>query len=166
VSQVSQSLPLGMFVRQKRNKSGKISVQVIDKSTGGYRVLKTIGCSSDSRVISKLLQEAEHWITQKRGVIELDFGQDRQYLTALLDGIESLENVGVELLLGKIFDEIGFNQIKDDLFRLLVLSRLSCPASKLKTTDYLSKYHNISIDVQTVYRYMDKLHSKQKGKWP
>jgi transposase len=155
---------LGMFVRQKRNKSGKISVQVIDKSTGGYRVLKTVGCSSDERVVFKLVQEAEHWIIQKRGIIELDFDNDRQYVTALLDGIESLENVGIELLLGKIFDEIGFNQIKDELFRVLVLSRLSCPVSKLKTTDYLSKYHNINIDVQTVYRYMDKLHSEQKGK--
>lgn len=127
-------------------------------------MVKTIGCSSDERVISRLLEDAERWISRKRGAIELDFGNDRQYMTAILDGIKSLENVGIELLLGKIFDEIGFNQIKDDLFRHLVLSRLSWPSSKLKTTDYLSKYHNIRIDVQTVYRYMDKLHSKQKDK--
>jgi hypothetical protein len=35
-----------MFVRQKRNRSGLISVQVIDK-TDGYRVVKTMGTATD-----------------------------------------------------------------------------------------------------------------------
>ena len=34
-----------MFVREKNNKSGLISVQVIDKSRGKYRVCKTMGSS-------------------------------------------------------------------------------------------------------------------------
>jgi hypothetical protein len=65
------------------------------------------------------------------------------------------------LLLGKIFDSIGFNQIPNMLFKQLVLARLSFPLSKLKTTDYLSKYHFIDVDVQTIYRYLDKLHNAQ-----
>ena len=36
-----------MFIRQKKNKSGVISIQVIDKSNGKYKLLKTIGSSSD-----------------------------------------------------------------------------------------------------------------------
>jgi len=35
-----------MFVRKKKNKSGVVSVQVIDKSSGKYKVKKTIGSSS------------------------------------------------------------------------------------------------------------------------
>ncbi len=69
---------------------------------------------------------------------------------------------GTELLLGKIFDEIGFNKIKDDLFRQLVIARLCYPVSKLKTTDYLSKYQFIEVGVQVVYRYLDKLYNSQK----
>jgi hypothetical protein len=42
---------------------------------------------------------------------------------------------GPELLLGKLFDEIGFNKIKDELFRHLVIARLCYPVSKLKTTE-------------------------------
>lgn len=72
--------------------------------------------------------------------------------------------VGPELLLGKLFDEIGFDTIKEDLFRHLVITRLCYPASKLKTIDYLFKHKGISIDVESVYRYLDKLHSKQKEK--
>src|ERR1019366_6309878 len=60
------------------------------------------------------------------------------------------------------FDEIGFNTIKDELFRHLVLTRLCYPVSKLKTTDYLFKYKGITIDVESIYSYLDKLNSKQK----
>ena len=70
--------------------------------------------------------------------------------------------MGPELLLGKMFDEIGFKVIREKLFRHLVITRLCYPASKLKTTDYLFKYKGLSIDVESVYRYLDKLGSKQK----
>ena len=36
------------------------------------------------------------------------------------------------------------------------------PVSKLKTTDYLYKYKSEVVDVERIYRYLDKLHSKQK----
>ena len=44
-----------MFIRKKKNKSGSISVQVVDKSTGKYRVLQTIGSSSNPRTIESLI---------------------------------------------------------------------------------------------------------------
>ena len=50
--------------------------------------------------------------------------------------------IGPELLLGKLFDEIGFNKVKGELFRHLVIARLCYPASKLKTTDYLKGSSN------------------------
>lgn len=78
------------------------------------------------------------------------------------NGIKELSLVGPELLLGKLFDEIGFNAIKDELLRHLVLTRLCYPVSKLKTTDYLFKYKGLSIDVESIYRYLDKLNNKQK----
>jgi len=36
-----------MFVRQKKNKSGVVRVQIIDKSYGHYKLYKTIGSSND-----------------------------------------------------------------------------------------------------------------------
>jgi len=35
-----------MFVRKKKNKSGTVSLQIIDKSSGCYRVAKTAGSFS------------------------------------------------------------------------------------------------------------------------
>ena len=64
-----------MFVRQKKNKSGLISIQVIDKSSGKYKVAKTIGSSNDKSIINQLLDEATLWIKKYKGTIELDFDQ-------------------------------------------------------------------------------------------
>ena len=72
----------------------------------------------------------------------------------ILDGIEKLTVKGTELLLGKLFFEIGFSKIKDELFRQLVIARLCYPTSKLGTTDYLYKYQNIQ-NVTTLYFEVD-----------
>ena len=151
-----------MFVRKKQNKSGKISIQVIDKSSGKYRVIKTIGSSSDPNTVDRLLRAAKEWVAAKTAAQEFDFSKTEQTLINLIEAIESVKIVGIELLLGRIFDEIGFNKIKDPIFRHLVLYRLVYPVSKLKTTEYLYRYEQLSWDEDKVYRYLDKLYHHQK----
>jgi transposase len=152
-----------VFVRQKKNKSGVVSVQIIDKSQGRYHMLKTIGSSSDSAELTRLVEQGHDWIKSQTGMQELDFTNYRHHAQLVLQGLEEISVYGPELLLGRLFDQIGFNQIEDDLFRQLVIARLCYPASKLKTTDYLSKYQYLNIDVQEVYRYLDKLYQHQKA---
>lgn len=151
-----------MFVRKKKNKSGVISIQVIDKSSGRYRLLKTIGSSADAHEVDRLFEEGKQWIKSHSGTQELDFTDYRHHTYLVLQGLEEISVYGPELLLGSLFDQIGFNRINEELFRHLVLARLCYPASKLRTTDYLSKYQYLDIDVQVVYRYMDKLYNQQK----
>lgn len=158
----TQNLPLGMFFRQKKNRSGVVSVQVIDKSSGKYRLVKTIGSSSDAAVVAELVKQAETWIKERQGQLNIDFSGGRLQAELFLENISQIRVQGVELLLGSLFEQIGFGQIKDVLFKRLVLGRLCYPASKLRTTDYLAKYEYLEMDVQSIYRYMDKLHSKQK----
>lgn len=158
----TQNLPLGMFFRQKKNRSGVVSVQVIDKSGGKYRLVKTIGSSSDAAVVAELVKQAETWIKERQGQLNIDFSGGRLQAELFLENISQIRVQGVELLLGSLFEQIGFGQIKDVLFKRLVLGRLCYPASKLRTTDYLAKYEYLEMDVQSIYRYMDKLHSKQK----
>jgi transposase len=151
-----------MFVRKKPNKSGIVSVQVIDKSSGKYKVRKTIGCSADPLQVNRLVVEAESWIKHYKGEIPIDFEGRRIQVEYYLDHISELSTCGVGMLLGRIFDEIGFNQIDSPLFRPLVLTRIEYPVSKLKTTDYWFKYHNTSVDVVKIYRYLDRLHKHEK----
>ena len=129
-----------MFVRQKKNKSGVISVQVIDKSIGRYKVLKTIGSSANTAEIEALLIKAHDFIKEYTGVQEFDFTNSNAIVHTILNNISSHKLAGIELVLGKIFNQIGFNQIQDELFRDLVLYRLVYPKSKLKTTEYLYRY--------------------------
>ncbi len=51
-----------MFVRRKPNKSGLVSIQVIDNTSGRYRVVKTIGSSKDSNEIERLELEAKQFV--------------------------------------------------------------------------------------------------------
>jgi len=113
-------------------------------------------------MLPKLISEAELWMRQKLGMMELDFSQAGLLLEKLINSIEQVKVVGIEMLLGKLFDEIGFNRIKDQLFRKLVLARLCYPLSKLKTVDYLRRYEGYETNETAIYRYLDKLHNKQK----
>lgn len=152
----------GMFVRQKKNRSGLVSVQVIDKSRGKYRVVKTIGSSIEPQQIASLVLKGEAWIREYSGTAEFDFEQVDELFEQFLAGISSIRIIGPSLLLGGIFDAIGFNAVSDELFRKLVLARLCYPVSKLKTTEYLRRYEGYFVDEDQVYRYLDKLNKTQK----
>lgn len=161
---VSQPYFRVMFVRKKPNKSGVVSVQIIDKSSGKYQLYETVGSSSDEREIALLVKKGKAIIQNVSGQqsFHFDSKSEEQLVDVFFNGIKELRLMGPELLLGKFFDEIGFNAIKDDLFRHLVLTRLCYPVSKLKTADYLFKYQGLQIDVESIYKYLDKLHATQK----
>lgn len=155
-----------MFIRRKRNASGSISIQIIQKIAGKNKVLRTIGSSNDLMEIEFLIQKGRKELNELQKSSELPFSakEEMEFVNSFVDFIDSVKLVGPELLLGKLFDEIGFNQIDDELFRHLVITRLVYPVSKLKTTDYLYKYKGIKISVYSIYRYLDKLHKKQLDK--
>jgi len=52
-------VPLSIFsYLYKKNISETTSVQIIDKTSGHYKVYKTIGSSSDNKTIKKYIKEA------------------------------------------------------------------------------------------------------------
>lgn len=152
-----------MYVRRKKNKSGKISVQIIDKSSGSYKVRQTIGSSANEQEIGLLQQQGELYIKNVNRQTEINFilGDDATYFQSIYNNIQQVQLLGPELVLGQIFDSIGFNAIPDEMFRHLVLARLVYPVSKLKTLDYLQKYRGLIIEKDEVYRYLDKLQREQ-----
>jgi len=151
-----------MFIRELRHKNGRIYIQVVDKSSGRYKVLKSFGSSLTSEGVLELKKLASIWINEHQCVREIDFTHEIEQIEQMLSGITQLRLAGIELVLGRIFDEIGFNKINDELFRSLVLYRLVYPKSKLKTTEYLYRYEQKEWSEDAIYRYMDKLHSTQK----
>lgn len=147
-----------MFIRKKPNPSGITSVQIIDKSLDKYRVVQTVGSSSDPDEIEQLVKKGKEMISRMHGQQVLDFrtGDDEHFLGVIEESLQDVQLLGPELVLGHIFDDIGFNQIPEDLFRHLVISRLVFPLSKLKTVDYLLKYNGTHYEIGQIYRYLDK----------
>ncbi len=147
-----------MYVRKKKNKSGIISVQVIDTSGPIDRLVKTIGHSAHHEEVLDLVRKAHLFIAKYTNQKEFVFNalSKDNFLATLKTGLKKVQVIGPELILGKLFDEIGFNQITDELFRHLVLSRLTFPLSKLKTSEYLLRYQNVVVEVDSIYRYLDK----------
>ena len=90
---------------------------------------------------------------------------DDLVVESFVEGIanDHLQVVGAELILGKIYDKIGFPTGGcPDYFRKLVLCRLVYPGSKLKTVDYFRQHLNIDVSVYSVYRFLDELNSTLK----
>lgn len=151
-----------MFVRYLKNKNGSTYVQVISKNSGRYRVLQSFGSAISNDELKALTEKANHWIRSTSGVLEFDFEDEEALFQKLLNNITSHKLAGIDLVLGKIFDEIGFDQIQNVLFKDLVLYRLVYPKSKLKTTEYLYRYAQKSYSEDDIYRYMDKLYDTEK----
>ncbi|MBP8993895.1 MAG: IS1634 family transposase [Bacteroidales bacterium] len=156
-----------MFVRKKRNPSGIVSVQVIDKSQGKYRVLKTIGSSSDIAVIESLYREGVQWIADYTGQLDIFDNyykeiEEEQVVTHLFSNIENILLNGTQLILDRVFNLIGFDHIEDDIFRHLVVARISQPLSKAATVEYLKSYFDEDVKLHNIYRYLDTLHSSQQ----
>lgn len=154
-----------MFVRKKRNKSGSVSVQVVEKKGGAYRVVQSLGSSHDVHQIERLFCQGQHIVHQAPPGTQWLFSVKSKEDLAVENFVAGLSNahirvVGPELIFGALFDRIGFNAIGESLFRHLTLARLVYPTSKLKTIDYLYRYQGLRLSVDSLYRFMDRLNSR------
>jgi transposase len=156
-----------MFVRKKKNPSGVISIQVIDKGRGKYKVIKTIGSSSEPDEVLRMCSQGEKWIATQTGkrdmfVLHEQQREEKQVTDSLLSNIENILLNGTELILNQVFKRIGFDAIADEIFRQLVIARLCQPSSKAGTVDYLKSHFDEDVELHRIYRYLDRLHNTQQ----
>lgn len=153
-----------MFIRKNKNRKGTVSVQLISKSSGKYQLVKTIGSGDSAQSIELLYQKAKQELTTLQKQQSLFVSKDDALIESYISNLQNgqVRTVGPEIIFGKIYDAIGFNEIKEDLFRHLVIARLAFPLSKLKTIDYLYRYQGVVISIDAVYRFLDTLNSTLK----
>ena len=169
---------MGLRVRKKKNQSGSISVQIVDRTNRGYKVVETLGCSDDETEIDKLHQKAIlriNDLSQNLFSKSLDETSEKLLLKNLLSKLTTQDfiPIGDELIFGKIFNNIGCNNLfnnvksirkqedKNFLFKSLVISRLLYPGSKLELINYLSYFKNIDITSDRIYRFLDSLYQDE-----
>lgn len=117
------------------------------------------------------MKEGKDWIDkeQQRRQPRLDlYGDERKAceneLSVTENVLSNISNIlinGSDLILDRVFDLIGFNRIDDIIFRQLVKARLSYPASKAATVEYLKNHFDEDVDLSKIYRYLDKLGDMQ-----
>ena len=157
-----------MFPRKKKNRTGSISVVVIDKSHGGYKEVKSFGVVKTDEEADLLMAEASEWIRTAHGQRVLDFAgssvrqAERLEVERVLGNISSVVLNGPQLILNQVYDSIGFNRIRDEVLRHLVIARICRPGSKAATADYLKSYFHEDVSLDQIYRYMDKLYNTQR----
>ena len=161
-----------MFIKKVKNRSGSTSVIVAEKLKGAYRKIHTVGIAKEEPEIESLRQKGLEWIRRRKLLMqpELDlYGEERkacEYEMEMTERVVSnIDNIlinGAELILNRVFDRIGFNKIDDGVFRKLVQSRLSFPASKAATVEYLKNHYDEDLDLSKIYRYLDKLSEGHK----
>ncbi|MCM1107781.1 MAG: IS1634 family transposase [Clostridium sp.] len=160
-----------MYVRKKKYPSGNIGIIVVEKIDGRMKELATIGIAHHDEETDGLVVQAKEWMEREkqRRQPRLDlFGEERsrceaELLTAeqMLSCISNITIDGADLILDRVFDNVGFNRIEDDIFRKLVKARLSYPASKAATVEYLKNHFDEDVSLSRIYRYLDKLSDSQ-----
>lgn len=150
-----------MFIREKKNRSGSVSIQIISKVRGKYKVVKTIGCATEQHKIDRLKIQASQQMEELQRQPSLFASADDQLVDQAFSSLSNshIRTVGPELIFGKIYDYIGFGAIREPLFRHLVVARLAFPLSKMKTSEYLYRYQGVWIDTDKIYRFLDKLNN-------
>lgn len=123
-----------MFTRRKHNRSGTISVVVVDKSGGRFKELHRIGIARNEEEAAVLEAEGRRWIATYGGQQQIDFEgkADAELRRAedVLSGIKSARLTAAQTIIGKVYDNIGFNAIEDEELRYLVIGRICQPMSK------------------------------------
>ncbi len=123
----------GMFVRKKKNKSGTVSVQIIDKSRGKYKVIKTIGCDKTRREEDLMILLANTKLKRISGHQTLFVDHDDLVVENFVNSTANnhLQIIGTELILGKIYSKIGF--VKD-----------GCPIAQNRKRHQIGTYTSFS----------------------
>lgn len=67
MTQGLKSLFLNLFLSKKKNRSGPISIVIVDKSQGKSNEHKTIGAGSKEEAIEELCKEGMEWISEYTG---------------------------------------------------------------------------------------------------
>ena len=76
-----------MYIRELKNRSGSISIQIISKAYGKYKVLKTVGCATTRQKIIELKIRAKQDIESLQGRLSLFTSDDDNLIENLISSL-------------------------------------------------------------------------------
>ena len=162
---------MSLHIREKKNKSGSVSIQIVDRKDRGYKVVETVGCAKNKEEKKFFIDIAKKRISKLKkelypNLFDIYEEQEEEELEFLSLYNKEIIPIGDELIFGRIFKELGCEKIKikekkKKLFKVLVISRILYPGSKLYLIDYLSYFKQEYIDKNQIYRFLDNLYKEE-----
>ena len=179
-----------MFIRKKSTpNSPRKSVQIVESIRDGSRVkqriVRHVGVAMDEDELELLLELAEHikseieqehtptlFGPEKMATLALQARETKQKeeepITVDLRSLREEQRavVGIHKIYGKVYRELGFNQVlkpsrhgqsASDILHHIVMARIANPKSKRGSVINLETDFGVSLNLQSVYRMMDKL---------
>ena len=182
----------GMFVRLVKKNNDHVSVRIVENRREGKKVKqKTICCvghthKSNKDKIQMLKRLGHNLIRDMKEEMQMVFSgiqdsiqppvRQEEYPEGMVQvkslkeesriflGASDIFGMAYEQLkLGEVFTGQGYKQREvSDLLKEIVLSRLEKPESKRKSIESIKKRKNREVDLDRVYRMMDKVSGKER----
>ncbi|TAN25966.1 MAG: IS1634 family transposase, partial [Actinomycetota bacterium] len=154
-----------MFIEKSKYLS-TIRVRIMDKElTDGVwkkKLIRHVGTARSDLDLAVLMQKAQEMLFQleRPGQFNLEFGDmgNRSGLRVTGEYHEA-----AELVLGHFFDRLQIKGPNLPLLRLLVISRILLPQSKMRTARFIKRSFGTSVELDQIYRFMDTLAKGQDG---
>ncbi len=175
-----------MFVKRVKRPNGSISIQIVDNQRVGKKVVQKVirhmGQWVHEDEIEKMVSVAESIIIDLKNEInpvlpglekEIHTPEKRKKKknienTVAIEDLEEESRIkrGIDDVFGAVFEKLslfdsidtGYKQDEaNSIFKQMVLERIANPDSKRKSINNLEKDKNIKLDLDRVYRTMDKV---------
>jgi len=182
-----------MFIRLKKSSSRKLTaVQLVegvrDPSSGKVkqRVIRHIGSADNEAALGNLIKLGEFIKaeisdeinpslfkpeTMAQMALESSLSNDNKIKNSSIDDIKDLRHercqiTGIHDIYGKIFDQLGFNQIlynparqvyAQKTIKEITLARIANPQSKRETINFLENNYGVMLKLDSVYNAMGKI---------
>lgn len=179
-----------MFIRLTKKPNDRVSIRVVENYRVGDKVKqKTItgvgtAHKDDHQKIESLRRVGEAMIVKLKNeinpvlpgmedIVHAPIKKKQEEKMVSVSGLkeESRIHKGITEVFGHAFEQLDlFNSIdtgykkeeSNELFKELVLSRISNPVSKRKSVKEIISDKNIVLDLDRVYRTMDKVHDNEE----
>lgn len=130
-------------------------------------MLHSFGASKDENELKELERKAADYISRYGGQHVLDFEigllpSPEEEAESFFSRITDIRHDAPLIILGNVYDNIGFNAVEDDILRSLAIARVCEPKSKVATIEYLRRCFREDYQLHQIYRYMDTLYDTQR----
>lgn len=139
------------FIRKVKTASGATAVQIAHKRYGRIIRIDHIGSAHTKEDLETLLAIAkQRLLGDQRSLFEENFSPLKIHLK------QPVSRLLLEVLI-RLYNSLGFNSLRDDIFAYLCVARIVEPTSKLDSIRVLSELGVNAIDRNKLYRCLNQI---------